>query len=670
MKKYNTLYIVTCILALCLNGCSAQQEPPLVADLILTNGYIYTANEAHTVTEAIAIKGNSIIATGTSEDIAQHKGPNTLVRDLEGKMVMPGLHDMHIHALGSVRPDMCDLDASVYSLAELVPVIQECIRTYNIPDGEWVPVLQWNPFEGNQPSTQYPTIRAALDAASSTHPIIMWGNDGHHGAVNSLALQSPAIPINAETLKTTYAAHKSLIAVDDRGEPTGGMMEGARNIVRADMDNDMLGVSSPSSSLMPRVAAKMAETGITSIQDAAVTEAILDHYLWLAENGGLTFRLRTALVAHPDSKNPDSDTAAKTAIDELKKLRHKADGAKYIDTSAMKIFADGVLEGNPRADPPSLPNAAMIDGYEQPLFNLDPETGETDVIGYVDFQSPHCQEVQRNPDVFNTLNAITNFKQKHGYAPSRCIKQYGHLAQPETVIKALVREATEAGYHVHIHAIADRAVKVSADAFEAVAEQAKSKGLTQSIAHLQIGKKEDVERLSKLGTFVAFTYVWASPLPDYEMTVIPFIDKVSGRNDLYNPAHSYIKEAYPFKSVLEAGGIPVFGSDAPVGSRDPMPFVSMATAVTREAGGIVLNATERLNIHQAIASYTRSSAKMMAHADTLGTLDAGMQADLIILDRNIVQLAEKGQPEAIAGTKVLTTIFDGHIIYDANSVDQ
>ena len=653
------------VLSIAIGACSQETGPSPTADIILTNGYIYIADENHTVAEAIAVSGNRILAVGSNAEIAAYKGTKTIVRDMEGKMVMPGLHDTHIHALGSVKPDMCDLDGEVFSLAELVPIIQDCIVKYDVPEGEWVPVLQWNPFEGNQPSAQYPTLRAALDAASPDHPIIMWGADGHHGAVNTAALQSADVPITADTIKTTYAEFESYIAIDDSGEPTGGIMEEARNIVRADMDADMLGVSTPSHSLMPRVARSMAAWGITSLQDAAVTDAILDHYLWLDKNGDFTFRLRTALVAHPDPAAPDAETAAKGAIEELLKLRKKAKAARYIDTSAIKIFADGVLEGNPRAEPPTMPNAAVIDGFLQPTFTLDEKTGMVDVTGYVDLGSGHCKAVQESPASFTAAEVVATFKAEHGYAPSQCIKHYGKLATPEALIKALVKEATKAGFNVHIHAIADEAVRICADAFEAVKSLADSKGLTQSIAHLQIGKPEDVERLSALGAFVSFTYVWARPSPGYEMTVIPFIDHVHGKEDLYNPDHYYMKNAYPVRSVLESGGYPVFGSDAPVGSRNPVPFLSMEIALTRANQNIVLNASERIGIHQAIASYTRNSAKFMARQDELGTLEAGKLADIIVLDRNIVELAESGQQDDISETKVLTTIFDGRFVFDA-----
>lgn len=626
-----------------LSACETEAPAPL-ADIILTNGYVYTVDQTRSVREAIAIGDGHIIAVGDNETVLKHAGPQTQIRDLHGKMVMPGLHDMHIHALGVVKPDLCDLDSTVVSLDEMVPLISACLEQYPPGDGGWLPVVQWNPFEGNQPSAKYPTLRAALDAVSIDHPIIMWGDDGHHGAANSAALNSPTTPINANSLKTTYKDFQKLIAVDETGAPSGGLTEGARNILRKDMHGDMLGSSTPPENLMPRVAAKLAASGITSIQDAAVGENELAQYRWLDQSGKMTFRVRTALhVSIPNGNRKEAEVlrSLPDIIDQLKKMRATVEGSHYIRAEAVKLFADGVLEGNPHAHPPTLPNAAMIDSFHLPLYATDEKTGGLTVTGYVDPQSDECKTG------------------KTEYLPSQCVKSYGILENSESVLKEFVRLAIDAGFHVHIHAIADRAVRVTADAFEATKEAADRKGLTQSIAHLQIGKTEDLIRHGKLNTFVVFTYVWATPEPAYEMTLIPFIDKVDG-TDLYNPDHYYMKNAYPVKSIQNYGAVPVFGSDAPVSSRDPRPFASMQAAMTRASNGITLNPAQRLDIHETIASYTINSARLMKRDHELGSLEAGKIADIIILNQNIAEI----DPARISKTKVLTTIFEGRIVHD------
>ncbi|MFC3053563.1 amidohydrolase [Kordiimonas pumila] len=657
-------YLTTSIAAICLASCSPE-TPTETADIILSNGVIYTADKTHSTAEAIAIKGNHIMAVGTTADIEKLAGPNTTTENLHGKMVMPGLHDMHIHALGIVSPDMCDLDAQPYSLDDLVPFIQDCIVKYNIPEGEAVGVLQWNPFEGNKPTEKYPTLRAALDAASSKHKVFLYGNDGHHGAANSMALSAITPPLNAQTLANEYKEYADLVPVDAAGEPSGGLNEGAKSLVGAGFGlEDSIGEYSEH---MPKVAHMLASRGLTSIQEAKADKGVLAAYKWLDDNTNMTFRVRTALFYSLQNGHTAEDLAnVPKMIDYIKDLRASTEGSHYIRANATKLFADGVMEGNPHAHPPSMPVAAMLEPYNQPIFSENEETGALDIIGYVNTDSDTCRKVQDTPAAYSDSKIQKTFEEANGYLPKQCLVWSGTLEHSEELIKTYIKSATDAGFHVHVHAIAEKAIHVATEAFEEAKASADKQGLTQSLAHVQIAADEDLKRLGKLGVYAAYTYHWIKPTPQYEMTVIPFTDKVDGIDDLYNPIHSYMQRAYAVKTAMNYGVIPVFGSDAPVESRDPRPFKSMQQALTREGDdGVVLNPAEKLNIHEAIASYTINSAGLMARADELGSLEAGKLADLIVIDRNIVDLAESGKETEIGGTKVLKTIMDGRVVFEA-----
>ena len=136
--------LITCIgfLSLWLAGCSNDSASE-TADLILTNAYVYTADESQSVAEAVAVRGNQIVFVGSADEAQSFVGNDTDVRDMNGAMLMPGIHDMHIHALGTVEPDSCDLGSESHSLEGLVPVLQQCITDYNIDEGDWLIVLQW-----------------------------------------------------------------------------------------------------------------------------------------------------------------------------------------------------------------------------------------------------------------------------------------------------------------------------------------------------------------------------------------------------------------------------------------------------------------------------------------------------------------------------------------------
>ena len=118
-----------------------------------------------------------------------------------------------------------------------------------------------------------------------------------------------------------------------------------------------------------------------------------------------------------------------------------------------------------------------------------------------------CTEVRNHPDKYGKPGMIRKFADKHGYQPAQCIKSSGVLEHSEDYIKEYVRQMTSAGFHVHIHALSDRGVRVAIDAFSEVKQEADAKNLTQSITHVQLAHPDDVKRIGDLGIYVAFTYV-------------------------------------------------------------------------------------------------------------------------------------------------------------------
>jgi predicted amidohydrolase YtcJ len=653
--------------ALLLAAACGPREPAVEpADRVLLGGYVYTVDANRSVAQAIAIRGTDIAFVGSEAAAEAYIGPNTTVHELEGAMVLPGLHDVHLHPLWIAEMDICDLESQPRTLDELVPFLGDCLKRYEIPAGEWLWVDQWNFATGNQPSDRYPTVRAALDAVSTNHPIILSGNDVHHGAVNSAALararnaDGEVVGLSAETLRTTFASYRELVGTDASGEPDGNLNETARDLIEPPTRLELHDYHA----LMPDIAAVLAESGITSVQEAAAEHEYLEFYAGLEESGGMTFRVHTALF----QQFPRSEEALQMLPDTAEKfqrLRERYAGSRYIRAESVKLFADGVIEGNPLGTPPALPNAAVLSPYRQPIFEIDPETQRVDVRGYVDLESVPCREVREDPERYASKAAARAFQAEHGHLPAQCAKSHGVLEHSEAFIHAFVREMEKAGFAVHIHAVGDRAVRVGLDAFEASRAANGDLPYPQSFAHAQLIHPDDQQRIGEMGVYVAFTYAWISPEISYEMSVIPFIDAVKGSANLYDPEHYYMKNVYPARSVRDRGGILVAGSDAPVDTRDPRPFGNIEQAVTRTVGKITLNADERISIHDAIAAYTINGAKFLGHDTRVGSIEPGKVADLVVLDRNLVELAQNGRANEIGETKVKLTIFDGKVVYEA-----
>jgi len=666
--------LATLLMLLFLTACGSQDDSAPAstavepADLLLLNGYVYTVDPARSVAQAVAVKDGLVQAVGSDAELRSLQGPDTEVIDLQGRMLLPGLQDSHMHIFGIVEPDVCSLRSQPMKLADMVPYLQECVARYALEAGEWLAVDMWNFAEGNQVSAEYPNLRAALDAVSGDHPIILWGNDGHHGAANSLALatardaQGNVVGLSAETLAGVFSEYKDLVGVDDTGEPDGGLHEHARGLLSMPPRRDpaKLGV------LLPQINEVLASNGITSAQDAALDPAFLVPLRDYEASGRMRFRLQVANRLEPADYR-DSLTGAvdiDAMLEELEAIRTSFSDSALIRPRAVKLFADGVLEGNVYADPPALPNSAVLQAYRQPRFRYDPVAGSVDVVGYVDTASPLCEETRANMTRYGDRAAREAFRAEHGFHPGQCTLSYGVMADSEEFMNAYVRRLNEAGFTIHIHAIGDRAVRAAADALAQVTPPDGGNPLRHGMAHLQLVHPDDQKRIGEMGLYLAWTFAWALTNPEYDLTVMPFLDDVTDSGGIYDPEHYAMQNSYPAHSMSEYGAVTIAGSDAPVEDRSPRPFINMAIGVTRQGpDGNVLNAAEALTIHHLIAAYTIDGARHLNQEAATGSIEPGKKADLAVLDRNIVELYESGNAPGIAETRVDLTLFEGEVIY-------
>jgi hypothetical protein len=413
----------------------------------------------------------------------------------------------------------------------------------------------------------------------------------------------------------------------------------------------------------------LAWSGITSVQDAATPPAVLPLFEALAAHNEMNFRLTAAL--YPDlSGYRAADSGAvqiPLVLADLRRIRAQYADHPLIKATAAKIFIDGVLEGNPYNDPPILPNAAVLRPYRQPLVKATAAEPGIEITGYVNLEGEPCRTVQTQAGRFASAAQIKKFRGQYGFHPRQCEISYGRLEHDEAFIRNYMRALALDGFAIHAHAIGDRAVRVAVANFAELRREFGRSATPYTIAHAQLIHPDDRRRIGALGLYVAFTFSWMSPNPGYDLLVTPFISRVKGRGDLYDPTSYLMRNAYPVQSVLKAGGIIVAGSDVPVDTRDPRPFYHMALAVSRaNEDGLVFNAAERISIHDAIAAYTRNAAAALQQGSLTGTLSAGRKADLIVLNQNIVELADRGEFARLAATQVVTTIFNGQTVFQAN----
>lgn len=215
-------------------------------------------------------------------------------------------------------------------------------------------------------------------------------------------------------------------------------------------------------------------------------------------------------------------------------------------------------------------------------------------------------------------------------------------------LDAFVTELDRRGFQVHVHAIGDGGVRMTLDAFERARAANGVRDSRHRIAHLELIDPRDVPRFRRLGVVADFQPLWA------------YRDKYI--TDLTEPVLGPDRSAriYPIGSLVRSGAVWSFGSDWSVSSIAPLDAIQVA--VTRRAldagPGEAWLPEERIGLPEAIAGYTINAAYADFLADT-GTIAVGKQADLVVLDRNLFDVA----PHEIHDVKVVFTFLAGREVY-------
>ena len=349
------------------------------ADLVIRDAKVYTADAQRSMAQALAVRDGRLVYVGTNAGAAAFIGAATRTENAAGRLVLPGLFDSHIHATRIVDLDVCDLKSEAKSLAEMTDFVRGCIDRYHLGEGAWVVVRQWNYTSGNTPDGQHATLRTALDLASKTRPVELLGNDGHHGAFNSLALARAAnargavVGFSKASLDGDLQGFRHLVGVDASGEPNGTVNENARAAMSVPQaaDADMAAVMQAPE----RVPQRLNSVGITGILDPAVRPSAYPLYDALDTSGKLTVRVSLAQFFDPDViRTPAGEPDWDEMLNAARKVRDKYAHNPLLQANFVKLFADGVLEGNPYATPPTPPEVAAIRPYLQPIFAKGPPT--------------------------------------------------------------------------------------------------------------------------------------------------------------------------------------------------------------------------------------------------------------------------------------------------------
>ncbi|WP_096550189.1 amidohydrolase [Ureibacillus thermosphaericus] len=304
------------------------------ADYVFYDGEVITVDRFDSVVDCVCVKGRKILATGEYNSLQHLIGPNTKRIRLNGRSLLPGFNDAHLHlvlygvnqlAINCKESGMDSLEAIIHALSE---------KAKSTPPGRWI--RAWGFNERKVTEQRYPTLEE-LDAISTEHPIIITRTCGHISVVNSKALKLANID------QHTPNPQGGIIEKDQNGHFTGRLIEAANmemNQVASYTEEELL-------KAIEIANRDFLAAGITSVGEAGAFNADSFRALQIASQQGLLqLRIYALLGSLVDSK------------DFLKKIIASGTltgtGNEWFKLGPVKLFLDGSSTG---------PTIATREGY-------------------------------------------------------------------------------------------------------------------------------------------------------------------------------------------------------------------------------------------------------------------------------------------------------------------
>jgi hypothetical protein len=316
MTPRPALCLASSAFVLALPGHARALEP---ADFVLENAVVHTLDPRRPRAEAVAIRGNRIVAVGSTAVVRDFVGVKTRVLDLQGGTVVPGFDDSHAHLLG-IGFARLDVDlVGTRSYAEVVDRVARAVKARR--PGEWVRGRGWHEGKWDAPPPGavrgFPT-HEALTAVSPDNPVVLDRADGHAVLANAKAMGLRGIS------RETKAPAGGEIIRDASGEATGVFVDRAEGLV-APPERSPDEVRRALERAMDECLAK----GVTSLTDAGSGSDVLALYREAATAGKLRTRLYVMAAGLPTMRalgRPEIGL-----------------GNGFLTVRSVKLYADGAL---------------------------------------------------------------------------------------------------------------------------------------------------------------------------------------------------------------------------------------------------------------------------------------------------------------------------------------
>ena len=310
-------------------SCGQKKEP---ADLVLTNGKIVTVDDTKPEAEALAVRGDVIIAVGSNKEIQPYIAQATKVIDLEGKLATPGFIDAHGH-FTSIGQAKMRLDLMhVKNWDEIVAMVKEAVQ--KAQPGEWILGRGWHQEKWDktpEPNVDGLPFHHSLSKVSPDNPVMLSHASGHASFANAKAMEL------AKITKETPNPKGGEIVKDSDGNPIGAFRETAQGLLRKAM-SDFLEKRTPEQieaqrrQVIELAAQECLSKGITSFHDAGSSFETIDLFKEFVEEGKLGIRLWVMIRV--------SNERLKERLSEYKIIGM---GENHLTVRAIKRSLDGAL---------------------------------------------------------------------------------------------------------------------------------------------------------------------------------------------------------------------------------------------------------------------------------------------------------------------------------------
>jgi predicted amidohydrolase YtcJ len=586
----------------------AQAQPPAAgppAELILVNGRIYTLDAQKPWAQALAIRGDRILAVGGDREIRALAGPRTRVVDLRGKFALPGFNDAHVHieSTGALLVGTNLLD--VHEPSAFVERVRAAAA--RLPRGSWITRGDWGAYEqwsaGSSGHAQpagapgggpFLPTRDLIDAVTPDHPVFLNRFDRSIYLANTRALALARID------EHTRSPAGGEIVKDATGRPTGLLKGTAADLVRKVIP------PIPFEQRLVQVRAVLQEAregGVTTMQDLT-TAPQLEAYQELVRRGELTARI----LLRPTLNNVSHTSALGITA---------GFGSDWLRFIGYKAWVDGIM-------------------------------GDSTAM----FFAPYTN----NPKNRGQLRDIMRPEGRDGAAMSMTAAQH-YSAFPPGNLEKLVAASIPTRTPPHIHAIGDQGVRILLDVYERVLGQT---GRVDSdhrwrVIHAQVVHPDDFVRFGRL-------HLVAEVNPYHISDDMRWMEERIG-HERSRGAYAFRKLKDAGAVLIFGSDSP--GTNAARYYLNPV--YGLYAAVTRQtlkgepAAGWFPD--QRLTIEEAIDAATRAPAWASFEEDRKGVLRSGMLADVAVLDTNLIEVG-RANPGALLKAKVHYTIVGGRVVFE------